>query len=317
MTTNNKIDPKELQEEVDALNDELEKVEDIDAENEKLKQKEEENDQDPTAPESDTEGEEDTDSSEESDEDDDEQDDGDSNTETSNDESDDSESNDGQDDGEGKEKEPDVTEPDTKGKDKIDYKQRHADSTREGQILYARTQKMQRAIEEAANLPDPTEDELKSAYDTWDDMSDFERQMATEGFINKRYRAHIQKTSDELKDEDAWNGKVVEFVEDPKTLVDNPELEGKTEEFRLFASKPTRRGLDWDDLVPLFLSKYREENPKKKNKGAMFERSSGNRSDGRKPKDQKLSYEEGRKLRQTNYALYKQKMMAGQIDDGI
>ena len=46
-----------------------------------------------------------------------------------------------------------------------DYKKRYADSTREAQILHAKNKKIMEAVEKAKEIPDPTEEELKTVLD--------------------------------------------------------------------------------------------------------------------------------------------------------
>lgn len=195
-------------------------------------------------------------------------------------------------------------------KPKQDYKRKFQDSSREAQVLYAKNKKVNQAIEDAANVTEPTEEELKSEYSDWDDMTSTEQRLAKDNYINKKKFDIIQNATKEFKDIEAWNKKVDEFVDDPKTLVDNPRLEGKIEEFKRFAEKETRRGVDFEDLISAFLYNHESTKPPKK-KGKMLEKSSGSKSNKRS--DGKLSVEQGRVLMKTNYKRYKQLLMAGKI----
>ncbi len=49
------------------------------------------------------------------------------------------------------------------------------------------------------------------------------------------------------------------------------------------------------------------------NKGRMFEKGSGGPNDKPQPKTDTLTLEEGRKLRETNYPAWKEKLAAGKI----
>ena len=94
--------------------------------------------------------------------------------------------------------------------------------------------------------------------------------------------------------------------------MDHPELEGKVEDFKLFASKPTRRGVDFEDLIPAFL--YNEsKNKVAPKKGQMFEQGTGGNSKP-KPKGDKISTEEGRLLMNTDYNKFKELLKAGKSD---
>lgn len=196
--------------------------------------------------------------------------------------------------------------------EETDYKKKFVESSREAQVLHARNKQINEAIDIAAQLPEPTEEELQKEYSEWDLMSDTEKRLAKDSLISTRRFRIIHEEAQKSKQGDVWNGKVDEFVTDPKTLVSHPELEGRVEEFKLFASKPTRRGVDFDDLVNAFLFEA-TKTVKKSNKGAMFEQGSGGEA---KPpaKTGKLSVDEGRRLMQTDYAKFKQMLREGKIE---
>ena len=192
---------------------------------------------------------------------------------------------------------------------------RYIESTREAQVLSAKNKKMNDAFEEASSISDVSEVELKAEYSDWDLMSDFEQKLAKKNLINdKRFEA-IQKVTKEFKDVDAWLGKVGEFVEDPKSLISYPSLEGKTEEFKLFASKPTRRGVDFEDLVSAFL--YSEKAKVVKNKGKMFESAAGGAKEKQNKENGLISIDESAKLKKTNYNKWKELLKAGKISSEI
>lgn len=193
-----------------------------------------------------------------------------------------------------------------------DYKEKFTNSAREAQILASKNKKINEILEQASQLPEPTEDDLKGQYKDWDVMSEFERTMAKEAFVSKRYREFISEGTKEFKDIDAWNGKVDQFVDDPQVLIDHPELEGKIDDFKLFAMKPTRRGVDFSDLISSFL--YEASKETKKNKGAMFETGTAGPSEKFKPKSDKIGLDQARMLRETNYNLWRKMVKEGKID---
>ncbi len=194
-----------------------------------------------------------------------------------------------------------------------DYKKRYVESTKEAQILFNKNKKLTEAFDKATETPEPTEEELKAEYRDWDVMSDFERKMAKDVMIsNRRFKA-IEDVSKDFKDLDNWQNKVNAFVEDPKTLVDYPGLEGRQDEFRLFSINPTRRGLDFPDLISAFLYTLDTGKPAKK-KGQMFETGSGGPNERVKPKSGKISLDEARQLRKTDYNKWTEYVKAGKID---
>lgn len=195
----------------------------------------------------------------------------------------------------------------------IDYKKRYADSTREAQILHAKNKQLNDAIAEASLLPDPTEEELIKEYPDWDIMTDTEKRLAKDSLISTKRFAIIHEESQKFKKVEEWNEKVDQFTQDPKILVDNPELDGKLDEFKLFASKQSRVGVDFNDLVSAFLYSVEKEKAKiAPKKGQMFEQPTGGNMKP-KPKNNMLSVEEGQMLMKTDYNKFKEYLKAGRI----
>jgi hypothetical protein len=193
-------------------------------------------------------------------------------------------------------------------------KKKASASAREAQVLHSRTKKYDEAVEEAEKVEPPTDEEMEVKYgkDEWEDMSEGSKQLAREAWVsNKRFEI-MSAASKEGRDIEKWNGEVDKFIGDPKTLNKFPVLEGKQEDFKVFALKPTRRGLDFEDLVLAFKGDL-ADNPPKKNKGQMFEKGSPGRKDAPKPNDGKLSIEAGAKLKKTDYKKWKQMLKDGKI----
>lgn len=187
-------------------------------------------------------------------------------------------------------------------------------SSKEALILHSRTKKYDEAVAEAEAVEPPTEDDMKAKYgeDEWEEMSAGQKLLAQESWVaNKRFEI-MSKVSKEGRLIDEWNTKVADFLADPKNLTKYPVLEGKQEEFQAFAAKPTRRGLDMEDLILAFKGDL-ADNPPKKNKGQMFEKGSPGIKDKPKPKDDKISAADAKILRETNYPKWKQLLKAGKI----
>ncbi len=165
---------------------------------------------------------------------------------------------------------------------------------------------------EADELPEPTEEDLEKEYSDWDLMTDIEKGLAKETLISRNWRQKISQAKEQATKIEKWNDSVEAFVGDPKTLIDNPELEGKAEEFKVFATEEDNNSVPFKILVSAFL--HDQSTKKVSNKGRMFERGSGGPNDKPKPKDGKISLEDARKLRETNYDLWKEKNAKGLID---
>ena len=211
------------------------------------------------------------------------------------------------------ESKPEDVSPDEDQRREEELKKKLTNSAREAQVLHARTKKMDEAVDEAGGIPEPTDEDMKGEYPDWDLMDDVTKKLAKDSRVNKRRFELIHKAAKEGKDIEAWNTKVDEFVADPKSLNDFPALEGKEEDFKVFAVKPTRRGLDFPDLVSAFLYDVNKASPLP-SKGKMFETGTGGPNERIKPKSDKISLAEARVLMKTDYKKYKEYLISGKID---
>ena len=189
-------------------------------------------------------------------------------------------------------------------------------SSQEALILHAKNKKTNEALLKAREVPEPTEEEMKAEYPDWEAMSDFEQKMAKQTLLaNKRF-AVLDEVAEEFKDSEKHKEKIDGFLDDPKTLVDYPELEGREDEFKLFTAKPTRRGIEFKDLVSAFLyNASAEKSKQKKKKGKMFPDGVAGPSEPGK-KAGKISIEDAILLKKTDFKKYKSMLMSGKIDTG-
>lgn len=195
----------------------------------------------------------------------------------------------------------------------VDWKKRYGDSSREAIILSVKNKELNSAIDLAANLPEPTDEEMTTAYSDWEDLTDTQRKIAKESLLNKKRFELINGATQKYKKVEDWHEKVDTYVGDPRTLIANPQLEGKVEEFKVFASKPTRVGMDFEDLVLAFLGEE-AKNIKPTHKGQeMFPSgSAGSKIIPQVPSD-KLTVAQGAALLQSNPEEWKRLGKAGKI----
>lgn len=195
------------------------------------------------------------------------------------------------------------------------WKNRYTESTREAQVLASQNKRKDEVISQADVLPEPTDEDLKveavKQGFSYDDMSEVEKSLFKTSIHTRRKLEKITEVTKEGKDIEEWHGKVDAFIGDPKTLIKYELLEGKTEEFKQFASRPSRRGADFNDLVSAFL--FEAEKSKPIHKGKMFETGSGGPNTTRKPKEEKMTADQGRLLMKTNYKAYIEALKAGKI----
>lgn len=191
-------------------------------------------------------------------------------------------------------------------------KEKKKASAQEAQVLHARSKKITEALEKAREIPEPTDEEMEAEHPDWDMLTDFEKKIAKETLLSNRRFAALDKVTREFKDSEKHQKKINDFLVDPKTLNKYPGLEGRGDEFRVFATKPTRRGLDFEDLVPAFLYTMETNKPAKK-KGKMFPTGTGGPV-GKPKTPGKISIEDAIQLRKTDSKKYKELMLAGKID---
>jgi len=191
------------------------------------------------------------------------------------------------------------------------------DSSREAHKLKQREGKMNAAMDEADNLPEPTEEEMKGKYgDDWDVMDSFQKQVAIDSYQANRKLDILARARRETKQIDDWSGKVDRFVDNPKTLNNYPGLEGKIDDFKQYASNPKEMNGDMDTIVKAFLfeseTKKIDRNAKNKGKQMFPTGKSGGQTKPQRS-DGMLSVEEGAVLMRTDYKKFRELLAQGKI----
>jgi hypothetical protein len=200
--------------------------------------------------------------------------------------------------------------------DENNFKKKFVESSREGIVLHSKLNKVTGVIKNAINAPEPTDDEMRAAYANWDTMDEDMQSLAKDNLKNKRALAGLVDITKESEEIEAWNTKVDGYADDPKTVVVYPELEGKIDDFKIFASKPTRRGVDLDTLVSAFLHDASKMN-KPKTKNQMFPTGVNGPKAPVKIKSDKLTVEQGIALKESNYKKYREMLVAGKIETPV
>lgn len=193
-------------------------------------------------------------------------------------------------------------------------KEKFSASARENQKIYAKNRVLNKAILNLDEVPDPTEEELQAEFRDWEVMSEVERSLAKETVIGRRWRTNLKEAQDQAKKIEKWNETVDEYTDDPKTLVDHPELEGKGDDFKNFAKEEANNNVPFNVLVGSFLY---EQSKRTGNKGRMFETGTGGPNERIEPKSDKISLEDARKIRETDYDKWKQLLVAGKIESDL
>jgi len=200
---------------------------------------------------------------------------------------------------------------------KQDLKKKLSASARENQKILAENRTMTKALADAEDIPEPTDDDLKKEYgvDDWELMSDTEKKFAKEAVISKRWRVEISKAKDQAKKINKWGEKIGQFVNDPQTLIDNPKLEGQTNAFIKFATTDENNSVPVKILVSAFL--HENSSGKKSNKGRQFQKGSGGANTKAIPTSNKISLDDARVLKANDYDEYRKQMKLGNIETTV
>ena len=194
-----------------------------------------------------------------------------------------------------------------------DYKEKYSNSSREVQKIHAKNRKINEGVSKAIEIVDVEETELIAEYPDWDVMSDTEKKLAKKNMINDKRFQIINKATEEAKKIEKWSDDVNTFIGNPKNLADNPDLEGKQEEFIEFANRIENHAVPFNTLVGSFLYNMSKQT-KPKNKGKMFEQGSGGPNAKPKTKGDKITIAEASILMKNDYKKYKEYLLAGKIE---
>lgn len=208
------------------------------------------------------------------------------------------------------------TKDETKSQeDKIDYKEKYVESTREASTLYFKNQKLNKTIEEASEIKDPTIDELKSYAKSrgadYDELDEFSQNILKDTYINNKRFEKIQSVARESRDIDNWATQVDGFIEKSIDNGNYPSLNSLGNDFKKFAMKESRRGLDLDDLVASFLFSA-ERNIKKPNNESIL--LTGSNSTITNNKTTGLTEQQISVIRETNPKEYRRLIKSGEIN---
>ena len=216
-----------------------------------------------------------------------------------------------------KEKEPEKEPEEEPKPPKQDLKKKLSASARENQKILAKNRTMTKALADAEDIPEPTQKEVEKEFgkDDYDLMSDTEKKMAKETLTSKRWREAIAKAKDQANKIDKWNEEVGGYINDPQTLIDHPQLEGKSNAFIKFATKDENNSVPIKILVSAFL--HENTSGKKKSKGRQFQKGTGGANTKPVPTSNKISLEDARVLKSSDYDEYRKQMKAGNIETTV
>lgn len=152
-------------------------------------------------------------------------------------------------------------------KKRINYKEKFKNSSRESLNNFFKYKKITDTIDEASNLPEPTEEDLV-AYTRvqgaeYGELDEFTKNIVKKTYINEQKMDRVAQVAKESKEIDKWVEHVESFLEADETLNQYPSLENKADDFRSYCLKAGRRGMDLNDLVASYLYNLGRSNKKK------------------------------------------------------
>ena len=78
-------------------------------------------------------------------------------------------------------------------------------SARENQKIYAKNRVINKALVDADEMPEPTEEELEKEFPEWYVMSDTEKALAKETVISRNWRKTISQAKEQATKIEKWN----------------------------------------------------------------------------------------------------------------
>jgi hypothetical protein len=194
-------------------------------------------------------------------------------------------------------------------KDNPDIEHRYVEASKEAIVLRSRNKQQNEAIEAALSLPEPSEEQLKKEYPEWEDLSDFNKQMAKRTLHSRLKDEKLKEALLSGKKVDDWLDQIDTFLDNPTNMQSYPSLEGKEDDFRRFASRETRIGVDFDVLVRAFSFDLKPNQPNKNRKEILLSGSGGGKTET-KPA---WTAEKVSVLRKNNPREYNRLVAAGKI----
>ena len=199
---------------------------------------------------------------------------------------------------------PPVVPPAEPKKPVIDWEQKAKDSQKEAMILHEQLKKIE---EEKVKKVEINEDYLTKIYPDWQDLTLGEQRALKESEILKQEIQQIKNDTNKYNNDRDWNTKVEAYATEEVQDI-YPDIVGREEEFKRFATRPTRKGLPLDDLAKIFLF----ENPKPVEPKKSLFHAPGS-SGAPAPQNDGMSSEDVRILRTTRPTEYMRLVRAGKI----
>lgn len=149
----------------------------------------------------------------------------------------------------------------------VDWETKAKESQKEAMVLKSQLDKIE---EEKTKKVEITEDFLKEKYPDWEYMTLGEQKALKRTEELEQEVVEIKNSANQFNNDRKWQENVETYInEEVPDLF--PKIVGREEEFKRFATRPSRKGLPMDDLAKIFLF----ENPVTEKKRSLFHASGG------------------------------------------
>lgn len=189
-------------------------------------------------------------------------------------------------------------------KPEIDWAEKAKESQKEAMILREQLKKIE---EERNKKIEITEEYMSKKYSDWNDLTSGEQIALKKAEVLEQEIAQIKADSNKFNNDREWQNKVDAYVTE-EAQDQYPQLVGREEEFKRFATRPTRKGLPMDDLAKIFLF----ENPKSPEPKKSLFHTPGS-AVPKKSENEGMTAEEARILRTTRPTEYMRLVRTGKL----
>lgn len=201
-----------------------------------------------------------------------------------------------------------------------DYKEKFSNSTRENQRIMQENQNLQadlaernKKLQDLTNVREPTEDEMRAKYSTWDAMTDTEKMMARDNF---KMGLQLNKTASMALDATITANRKEQLA----SVYANPTFKVIADHFRTefeqYVRKPEHNDMNLSFVAKAFMIDFSEEiadkmkpAPGAPNNNQGLEHGSG----GEPPVKPSLSDEDIENIKRTDHKRYQQLIRQGVI----
>jgi hypothetical protein len=176
-----------------------------------------------------------------------------------------------------------------------------SESSKEANILLAQNKTLQ---ERQTFTNQPTEDDLRKAIPNYDAMVPNEQFIAAQNYRLEQKLTAIEAKEKQRDADTAWDREISKFA------ISDAKLDGREDEFKKFANKPTHRGVDLSLLKSAFLNETTTEAKVERSPG--LERGSGGTRDVTTTK--KWDAETVLNLKKNNPKEFHRLLVSGQLN---